>query len=447
MNDEPDIADIAPGGGKLVANVMHFARTLRAAGLPVGPGKVIDAVRAVEAAGIQSRGDFYWALHAVFVNRRDQRELFDQAFHIFWRNPRILERMLSLMLPTFEAPRDAEQWRHVSRRVAEAMRLSRGDSDAHGAEIERDAAMTYANQEVLRKRDFEDMSADELSAAKALIRRMRLPVMAVPTRRFDADPQGPRIDMRATLRGALRSGVDIIPLRLRRPRLRHPPLVVLCDISGSMSRYSRLFLQFMHVITNDRDRVHTFVFGTRLTNITRHLRHKDIDVAMARLGDAVEDWDGGTRIGQCLKAFNQHWSRRVLAQGALVLFISDGLDRDAGAGLEHEIERLHKSCRRLIWLNPLLRYEGFEPKSMGIKAILPHVDDFRPVHNLESLGELADALGDRVNTGTWFMNRCDYLDRALARVGVKDSGRGCSLSALGDASLTRPKSFHLRTAV
>ncbi len=393
MNDQPEIANVAPGAGKLAANIMHFARTLRAAGLPIGPGKVIDAVRAVEVAGIRSRDDFYWVLHAVFVNRRDQRELFDQAFHIFWRNPQILARMLSLLLPTFETPRDAEHWQQVSRRVAEAMRRSRGAGDAHGEDIELDAAMTYASQEVLRKRDFEDMSADELREAKELIRRMRLPIVAVPTRRFDADPQGPRIDMRATLRGALRSGADIIPLRLRRPRLRHPPLVVLCDISGSMSRYSRLFLQFMHVITNDRDRVHTFVFGTRLTNITRHLRHKDIDVAMAHVADAVEDWDGGTRIGKCLKEFNQHWSRRVLAQGALLLFISDGLDRDAGAGLEHEMERLHKSCRRLIWLNPLLRYEGFEPKSMGIKAILPHADDFRPVHNLESLSDLADALG------------------------------------------------------
>jgi uncharacterized protein with von Willebrand factor type A (vWA) domain len=168
---------------------------------------------------------------------------------------------------------------------------------------------------------------------------------------------------------------------------------MLCDISGSMSRYSRMFLHFMHAITNDRDRVSTFVFGTRLTNITRHLRQKDVDVALAKVADAVEDWSGGTRIGLSLADFNINWSRRVLGQGAVVILISDGLDRDAGEGLPKEIERLHKSCRRLIWLNPLLRYEGFEPKSRGVRAMLPHVDDFRTVHNLNSLEDLAAALG------------------------------------------------------
>jgi len=217
--------------------------------------------------------------------------------------------------------------------------------------------------------------------------------MMLPTRRFRADPAGPRIDMRATLRNSLRGGASDIDLRRRRRRERHPPLVVLCDISGSMSRYSRMLLHFLHALTNDRDRVYTFLFGTRLTNITRQLRQRDVDVALARVAEAVEDWSGGTRIGASLREFNRRWSRRVLGQGALVIFISDGLDRDAGEGLAEEMERLHKSCRRLIWLNPLLRYEGFEPRSLGMRAILPHVDDFRTVHNLESLGQLAAALG------------------------------------------------------
>jgi len=198
--------------------------------------------------------------------------------------------------------------------------------------------------------------------------------------------------MRATLRAALRSGGASIPLRWRARRTRPPPLVILCDISGSMSRYTRMFVHFMHTLTNDRDRVHTFMFGTRLTNVTRHLRHKDIDYALAKVGDAVDDWSGGTRIGECLQDFNRYWSRRVLGQGAVLLLISDGLDRDAGRGLEDEMDRLHKSCRRLIWLNPLLRFDGFEPKSQGIRAILPYVDEFRPVHNLQSLTELTEAL-------------------------------------------------------
>jgi uncharacterized protein with von Willebrand factor type A (vWA) domain len=197
--------------------------------------------------------------------------------------------------------------------------------------------------------------------------------------------------MRKTLRAALRQA-DLIQLQRKRRRTRPPPLVVLCDISGSMSRYSRLFLHFMHAVTNDRDRVHTFLFGTRLTNVTRMLRHKDVDEAIANVAASVEDWSGGTRIGQTLAEFNRFWSRRVLGQGAVVLFISDGLDRDAGAGIGREIDRLHKSCRRLIWLNPLLRYEAFEPKSLGMRAILPHVDEFRPVHSLESLESLIEAL-------------------------------------------------------
>ena len=185
----------------------------------------------------------------------------------------------------------------------------------------------------------------------------------------------------------------LIPLQRRAPRTRRAPLVVLCDISGSMSRYSRIFLHFLHGLTNDRDRGHVFLFGTRLTNITPYLRQRDVDRALAEVAAAVEDWAGGTRIGHCLRDFNRKWARRLLGQGARVLLISDGLDRDAGAGLEAEIDRLHRSCRRLIWLNPLLRFDGFEPKSLGIRALLPHVDEFRPAHNLHSLTELAVALG------------------------------------------------------
>ncbi len=373
---------------------MNFARVLRAAGLPLGPGRVLEGVRAVIAAGVGSREDFYWTLFSVFVNRQDHRELFDQAFHVFWRNPRILERMLHALLPQVQVEADESRNEALSRRVAEALAKGEGAEQPREEaeeEIEFDAALTYSAREVLQEMDFESMSADEVAQARAIIARIRLPIMAVPTRRFAADPHGRRVDMRASLRASLRGGGSV-PLRHRSPKHRHPPLVVLCDISGSMSRYSRMFLHFMHAITNDRDRVHTFVFGTRLTNITRHLRHRDVDIALEKVSEGVEDWSGGTRIGHCLHDFNANWSRRVLGQGAVVLMISDGLDRDAGEGIGDEIERLHKSCRRLIWLNPLLRYSGFEPKSKGIKALLPHVDDFRTVHNLASLGDLADAL-------------------------------------------------------
>ncbi|MEQ8586249.1 MAG: VWA domain-containing protein [Thalassobaculaceae bacterium] len=389
----------AEGGGKLVENLMHFGRTLRAAGLPVGPGKVLDAVEAVRVAGIVNRRDFYWTLHAVFVNRRDQREIFDQAFHVFWRNPRLLERMMQMIVPEFrgDPDEDREKGEEMNRRLAEALKSeSPADGEAREPEeqeIELDAAMTWSDRELLREMDFEKMSAEEILRAKQIIRDMRLPIAEIKTRRFRPAPHGRRLDLRRTMSATMRSGGDEIDLQRRKRRTRRPPLVVLCDISGSMSRYSRMLLHFMHAITNDRDRVHTFLFGTRLTNVTRYLRHTDVDEALVQVGDVVNDWSGGTRIGHCLHEFNRYWGRRVLTQGAIVVLITDGLDREVGAGLNKEMERLHKSCRRLIWLNPLLRYDGFAPKSQGVRAILPHVDDFRPVHSLDSLEQLADAIG------------------------------------------------------
>ncbi len=385
---------MAADGGLIAANIMHFGRALRAAGLPIGPGRVLDAIHAVQAVGLGDAADFYWTLHAVFVNRRDQRELFDQAFHIFWRNPKILERMMSLVLPSINAPPEPEA-ETLSPRLAEA--LAGQDSNEpkereRERELEFDAAMTWSQRELLYEKDFEKMTTAEIDAARRAIRDMRLPIQEIETRRFRPDSRGRRADMRATLRAALRHGGDIIPLRHRTKRRRRPPLVILCDISGSMDRYARMLIHFMHALTNDRDRVHTFLFGTRLTNVTRHLRHKDIDVALDHVAQSVVDWSGGTRIGACLNDFNRNWSRRVLGQGAIVLFISDGLDRDAGDGVSRQMRRLHASCRRLIWLNPLLRYDGFEPKSLGVKALMPHVDDFRPVHNLDGLAALAEAL-------------------------------------------------------
>ena len=384
--------------GKLAENVMHFARVLRAAGLPVGPNKVVDALRALEVAGIARRDDFYWTLASVFLDKREQFELYDQAFHIFWRDPQMLERVMALLLPEVQGRAQPDEPPPPPNRLAEALLPQTKQSDRPDEDtpekIEIDAAFTVSDREVLQKTDFETMTNEELAQAKKLIASLRMPIPEVRTRRLRRDPHGTRIDMRATLRASLRSGTDLIALERRSQTHRHPPLVVLCDISGSMSRYSRMFLHFLHAITNDRDRVYTFVFGTRLTNITRHLRHRDVDVALAHVARAVADWSGGTRIGSSLKEFNLRWSRRVLGQNAVVLMITDGLDRDLGRELREEMERLHKSCRRLIWLNPLLRYEGFEPRPAGVRAMLPHVDAFLPAHNVESLVDLARALSE-----------------------------------------------------
>ncbi len=382
--------------GRLAENVMHFARVLRAAGLPIGPDRVLDAVRAVEVAGVERRDDFYWTLASVFLDRREQFEIFDQAFHIFWRDPQLLERVMAMLLPQVYGRHTKDDTRDASNRVAEALRLkpkkTKESAGEPPPEVQLDAALTFSSREVLQHADFETMTSEEIAQARQMIAKLRLPIPEILTRRLKPDPHGARVDLRATLRASLRGGSQLLSLRKRSPTHRHPPLVALCDVSGSMNRYSRMFLHFLHAITSDRDRVTSFVFGTRLTNITRHLRHRDIDVAMVGVSDAIADWSGGTRIGNCLREFNLRWSRRVLGQNAVVLMISDGLDGDVGEGLAEQMERLHKSCRKLIWLNPLLRYVGFEARPAGVRAMLPHVDAFLPVHNVMSLIDLARAL-------------------------------------------------------
>jgi uncharacterized protein len=377
--------------GRLAENVLHFVRVLRAAGVPVGPAKVLDALAAVEAVGVANRTDFREALAAVLVSRHEHQAIFEQAFDLFWRNPRLLERLLAALLPKVrgraEAPDD------VPARLAQAMLPphARHDQAAEQA-TELDAAFSFSAREVLQKKDFATMTASELAEVREILRTIKLPLPQHLVRRTVAAARGHAIDLRATLRRSLGASAALTPLRFRTRRRRPPPLVVLCDISGSMDRYARMLLHFLHAITNDRHRVHVLTFGTRLTNITRQLRHRDVDVALARVAGAVEDWAGGTRIGRCLAEFNRRWSRRLLGQNAVVLLISDGLDADAGDGLAFEAERLAKSCSRLVWLNPLLRYAGFEARPAGIRALLPHVDEFLPVHNLEKLTDLARVL-------------------------------------------------------
>ncbi len=370
--------------GFLAFNVMRFARLLRRAGLAIGTGQIMTALEALQVIDIGRREDVYWALHATLVDRHSQSEMFRMAFERFWRTASsadsLAEKKPALQLVQPEATM-------APRRLDDAFGTT-ASSEIETSEETQGAS--WSGAEILRRRDFETMTAAELAEARHLMRMLRLPIPVAPTRRFRPAPSGERIDMRATLRAMVRTGA--IDLRHRRRVFKHPPLVVLCDISGSMGVYARMLLHFLHAITNDRDRVHTFLFGTRLTNVTREMTHRDPDEAIARVTRAAEDWSGGTRIGQVLHTFNRLWSRRVLGQGATLLLITDGLDRDGGAGLPEEMERLHRSCRRLIWLNPLLRFDAFEPKSAGIRAMLPYVDDFRPVHSLDSLAQLVAAL-------------------------------------------------------
>jgi len=372
---------------------MHFARLLRAAGLRIGPDRVVDCVQALEIAGAEHREDWYWTMSAVLLSREEQRPIFDQAFQIFWRDPKLAERMMQLLVPKAHG-RAAQPEEQQSQRLTDALFNQKERDKAPEQKLELEARLTFSSREVLQRMDFDTMSAAELAQAKQMLAQLRLPLPVVKTRRFQVHRNGGRIDLRKTLRESLREGGDVIPLVRAAPRELHPPLVVLCDISGSMNPYARMFLHFLHAITNDRDRVSVFVFGTRLTNITRQLRHRDVDVAMAKVADAIKDWSGGTRIGASLREFNFKWARRVLGQNACVLLVSDGLDREAGEGLADEMERLAKSSRALVWLNPLLRYEKFEARPAGVRAMLPHVDLFLPVHNLKSLVDLARTLSN-----------------------------------------------------
>jgi uncharacterized protein with von Willebrand factor type A (vWA) domain len=386
--------EAASGRGKLAENVMHFARLLRAAGLRIGPDRVIDCVHALEIAGTGRREDWYWTMSAVLLSREEQRPIFDQAFRIFWRDPKLTERVMQMLQPQIRgrAPKPEDE---QSQRLTDALLGQKEDAQPLAEREERaelDMRLTFSSREVLQRMDFDTMSAAELAQAKRMIAELRLPLPLVRTRRHEPSRYGRRVDLRATLRQSLREGGDVIPLVRAAPRELHPPLVILCDISGSMNPYARMFLHFLHAICNDRDRVSVFLFGTRLTNVTRQLRHRDVDVAMAKVAEAIKDWSGGTRIGSCLREFNWRWGRRVLAQNACVLLVSDGLDREAGDGLGEEMERLARSCRYLVWLNPLLRYDKFEARPAGIRAMLPHVDLFLPVHNLKSLVDLARVL-------------------------------------------------------
>jgi uncharacterized protein with von Willebrand factor type A (vWA) domain len=384
--------------GRLAENIVYFARALRAAGIPLGPGAVLDALEAVKAAGVGTRDDFYWTLHSVFVKRHEHSILFDQAFRIFFRRRGYIDQLIGMMLP--QAPGPPEAPKAGATRVHEALFAGMEDKLKKEREIELDARMTVSDREVLQHKDFAQMTTAEIAAAKAAMKRLVMPLSEVRTRRLKPHRRGHLIDIRRTLRASMKGGGDFIDLRFIGPKTKPPPLVALLDISGSMSQYSRIFLHFLHALTDARKRVDTFLFGTRLTNVTRALRERDPDDALAGCSAAVPDWSGGTRIASSLHNFNTLWARRVLSGGAIVLLITDGLERDADDSLAFEMDRLHRSCRRLIWLNPLLRFEGFEARARGIKTMLPDVDEFRPIHNLESIASLVAALQDgRGGTG------------------------------------------------
>ena len=375
-------------------NVTHFARVLRKAGIPVGPDRVIAALEAIEAVGFSHRGDVHAALSAVMLDRHEQQAILDAAFDAFWRDPKLLEQMMALLLPKVEGRGDRERQR--PNRVADALAPPRIDEPRHkpqaqpDEQIDYETTFTFSNRERLQGADFESMTTAEFELAKRIAEELPLPLAEVRRRRHEASSRG-RIDLRKTMLAMARQPATLVP-RFSEPRRELPTLVVLLDISGSMDRYARLMLHYVHGLTRRYLKVHTLTFGTRLTNITRALRNRDPDVALALASAQVPDWKGGTRIASCLDDFNRHWARRLLGANAAVLLVSDGLDTDEHGDLTRAARQLRLFAHQIVWLNPLLRFDRFEPRAAGIRAILPNVDRFLPVHNLASLADLAVAL-------------------------------------------------------
>jgi uncharacterized protein len=375
--------------GHLLSHVLAFGYLLREMGLAVSPGQMLDLITALDHAALARREDFRAAARCILVLRREDLPLFDAAFEFFWRNLTGQEldgQLLAEILPTTRLPRERQL--RLPRRPPAEQAQSAPEREEIGFEV----LLTYSPGEALRRKDFAQFTWEEVRACQDLLKHMAWQIDERPTRRHRPARRGRQLDFRRTLRGNLRYGGEALRLAWRETRRERRPIVVLCDISGSMERYSRILLQFVHAISGGLRDVESFVFGTRLTRITRSLHQRDIDDAVDIVAKQVVDWSGGTRIGDAIKSFNYRWSRRVLGRGPIVLLISDGWDRGDPALLSRELGRLQRSCHRLIWLNPLLGDADYQPLTLGMQAALPHIDDFLPIHNLASLDQLGEHL-------------------------------------------------------
>ena len=407
----PPLSDEEMMRGDLsLARIIDFTRLLWELGFDIGPGRVVELTESLALINIASQDELYTLLKVSLVSKHEQETIFDLAFAYFWRSPNAnaaphLEAQLeaaaqrrSLAMPEHRRQENDQRvtraslepdqaQRHPYSRLNDARKPRQREDDE---DIER--SETWSSDEVLRHKDFEQFSYEELQEARELIARMRWRLGERRTRRLRSSRHGRQLDLRQTLRRSLRTDGEPIALARRRPRMKPRPLVILCDISGSMALYSRLLLHFVHTVSNGLQNVETFLFGTRLTRITRYLASRDVDDAIAHVTRNVQDWSGGTRIGDSLRTFNRQWARRVLGRGAVVLIISDGWDRGDVKVLAEEMARLHRNCHRLIWLNPLLGHEDYRPVTAGMRAALPYIDAFLPANNLDSLFALGQAL-------------------------------------------------------
>ena len=371
-------------------NLLLFGRLLRVMGLDVGASEMVDLTHALAWIDIGKKQDVYQSARAILVRRHEDYPLFDQAWRAIWRKPTDpTQQRLELIADPRLLPKPL--------RVPRSSMARADDGSKHEEEtVEVHALQSYSQAEILRRKDFASFTWEEVQQAKRLMQQMRWRVGERRTRRRRPVNAGEFLDLRRIVRGNLRHGGELLSLEWKRRKSKPRPLVILCDISGSMEHYTRMLLHFVHTISTgfDFDRVEVFLFSTRLTRITRSLAFKDVDDALDAVEQHVEDWGGGTRIGEALHQFNFRWARRVLGRGAVVMVISDGWDRGQPEQLAKEMERLQKSCYRLIWLNPLVGSEGYQPLTQGLQAALPYVDDFLSVRNLNSLEQLGRKLSE-----------------------------------------------------
>ena len=376
--------------GNFLQNLLLFARLLRGLSIPVTPTQILDLVEALTQIDLRVKAQARDAARAILVSRQEHLELFDEAFDLFWR---ARERQELARFNLGELLQRTPQG-EIQYRLVQADRQRQDDRQQLDQEPHIEKIYTYNSAEALRSRDFATMTEYELQQIQQFMQQLQWSPAERRTRRRIPASNGDLVDLRRSMRQNVRYGGEPLVIARRRRKSKRRPIIALADISGSMDRYSRVLLQFLYSITHALDRVEAFVFSTRLTRITRHLRRRDIDLALDQTSHAVHDWAGGTRIGEAIRAFNFDWARRVCGQGAIVLVISDGWDRGDPQLLGQEMGRLQRSCHRLIWLNPLLGSASYEPKTRGILAALPHTDDFLPVHNLISLEQLAHVLAD-----------------------------------------------------
>jgi hypothetical protein len=382
-----------PNSHTFLHNLLLFGRLLRGLGMDVNPGRMIDLVSVLDLISLNRKDDVHGAMRSLLVHKHEEFALFDAAFEAFWRDG--LGEWKDVDLDAFnrKPPRTKRP-----RTAPPPLNEDAEDDATHQPTTNNQQPIllvtrTYSNREVLRHKNFAELSGEELNAIKRLMKELVWNLGQRRTRRYEPGTRA-LLDLRRTIRHSLKHGGEIVTWNRREPREKPRPLVVIADISGSMERFTRLLLHFVYSLVEGltNQRIETFVFSTRLTRITRQLRHRDVDTALTEVSKVVMDWNGGTRIGESLKAFNFQWGRRALGHGAVVLVISDGWDRGDPKLLGDEMARLHRSCHRLIWLNPLLGSPEYEPLTRGMQAALPHCDDFLPVHNLKSLEELAEKL-------------------------------------------------------